>query len=82
MKACLRIFGGFLIISVLAAPLCAGEVEAPRRMGAGKIEKPERPRTRFRIKLQGKYGFIDKRGKVVIEPTFDWAAEFADGLAR
>ncbi|HEX7316285.1 MAG TPA: WG repeat-containing protein [Pyrinomonadaceae bacterium] len=28
-----------------------------------------------------KYGFIDKTGKVVIEPTFDEAESFSDGLA-
>lgn len=30
----------------------------------------------------GKYGFMDKTGKVVIHPQFDCAADFCDGLAR
>ena len=29
-----------------------------------------------------KYGFIDKNGKVVIEPQFDGADAFSEGLAR
>ena len=28
-----------------------------------------------------KYGFIDKNGKVVIEPQFDNAGNFSEGLA-
>lgn len=30
----------------------------------------------------GKYGFIDKTGKVVIEPRYDYAEPFSDGLAK
>ena len=29
-----------------------------------------------------KYGFIDKSGKVVIEPQFDWVSDFSEGLAK
>ena len=29
----------------------------------------------------GKWGFIDKTGKVVIPPQFDWTMEFSEGLA-
>ena len=28
-----------------------------------------------------KYGFINKKGKEVIEPQFDWAGDFVDGMA-
>jgi hypothetical protein len=28
-----------------------------------------------------KYGFIDKTGEMVIEPQFDWAFQFSEGLA-
>lgn len=30
----------------------------------------------------GTYGYIDKTGKLVIAPQFDWAREFSDGLAQ
>ena len=35
----------------------------------------------FQIKLNGKYGFIDKTGKVVIEPKFDAVSDFSEDLA-
>jgi hypothetical protein len=28
-----------------------------------------------------KWGYIDKSGKIVIEPQFDWALHFTEGLA-
>jgi hypothetical protein len=30
----------------------------------------------------GKYGFINRRGAVVLEPQYDYAADFIDGLAK
>jgi len=35
----------------------------------------------FRIIKDGKYGFIDQTGKVVIAPQFDSASDFSEGLA-
>lgn len=35
----------------------------------------------FVIKDGGKYGYIDSTGKVVINPQFDYASSFEDGLA-
>jgi hypothetical protein len=34
-----------------------------------------------RIKVKGKWGFIDKTGKVVVNPIYDDAKDFNDGLA-
>lgn len=39
------------------------------------------PSGRYRIRVKGKYGFIDKTGKTVIKPQFDGAMYFSDGLA-
>lgn len=36
----------------------------------------------FRIRENGKFGFIDKSGKVVIKPQFDSAEDFSEGLAQ
>lgn len=35
----------------------------------------------FRILKEGKFGFIDRTGKVVIKPQFDDAEDFSEGLA-
>ena len=33
------------------------------------------------VKVGGKWGFIDKTGQFVINPQFDWAWDFSEGLA-
>lgn len=33
------------------------------------------------VKINGKWGFVDKNGKIVIEPQYDDARSFANGLA-
>ncbi len=35
----------------------------------------------FRIIVDGKYGFIDLTGKVVVEPNFESVGKFSEGLA-
>ncbi|MGI7157691.1 WG repeat-containing protein, partial [Campylobacter coli] len=35
-----------------------------------------------RVGLNGKWGFIDKSGKFVIEPKFDSIWDFSEGLAK
>jgi hypothetical protein len=37
--------------------------------------------TLLRIKLNDKYGFIDKKGQIVIQPKYKYASDFSDGLA-
>jgi len=34
------------------------------------------------VRTGGRWGFIDKSGKIVINPQFDEAMAFTDGLAR
>jgi len=34
------------------------------------------------LKVGEKYGYIDKTGMIVIEPKFDTAGPFSEGLAR
>jgi hypothetical protein len=33
------------------------------------------------IRIDGKYGYMNKTGQIVIEPQFDYAASFSEGLA-
>lgn len=35
----------------------------------------------FPVNQQGKFGYIDQKGRVVIEPIYDWAFGFSEGLA-
>lgn len=35
-----------------------------------------------KVKVNGKYGFIDKTGKEIIPTKYDWAGDFNEGLAR
>ena len=32
--------------------------------------------------MASKYGFIDKNGKVVFEPQFEFVFDFSEGLAK
>jgi hypothetical protein len=36
---------------------------------------------RFPVTIEGKRGYIDKQGEIVIEPKFDQASHFSEGLA-
>ncbi len=37
---------------------------------------------RYPVNLNNKWGYINKRGKIVIDPEYDFAAEFHNGLGR
>jgi len=53
-----------------------------------EMESPLAQRTRgtppglARVKLSGKWGYIDRSGRIVINPQFEEAGDFAEGLAR
>ena len=36
----------------------------------------------FPVEVEGKFGYIDKTGKIVIAPKFDYASGFTEGLAE
>lgn len=35
-----------------------------------------------RVKKNGKWGYINKEGKLITKLQFDWAEDFRDGMAR
>ncbi|MEO5923435.1 MAG: WG repeat-containing protein [Bryobacteraceae bacterium] len=58
---------------ILVAAGFAETIEIPaKRHGAGPL---------FRIERGGKWGFMDRRGKTVISPQFDYARDYFGGLA-
>jgi hypothetical protein len=48
---------------------------------ATSCSKPRFSETLARIKIGDKWGYIDKTGKFVINPQFDFARDFSEGLA-
>jgi hypothetical protein len=59
----------FSFLSLLPLPLFAAATNQP-----GIIL--------YSIKKDGKYGYIDQEGKVIIEPQYESAAAFSEGLAQ
>jgi hypothetical protein len=59
------------VSQVLLAALCSPALAQPTPRTS-----PLRP-----IQQNGKWGYIDSGGKVVIKPQFAWAEEFSEGLA-
>ena len=50
-------------------------------IGGSYQEKKDSAATKPRIFGGGKWGYINKTGKMVIKPQFDYAKDFSDGLA-
>ena len=77
----LKILIFFLIIGIIS---CIGYFSLARNGYASeklisKIQKQDD--YRYIIEVNGKYGFINKSGKVVVEPQFDDANDFSEGIA-
>ncbi|HUE72526.1 MAG TPA: WG repeat-containing protein [Pirellulaceae bacterium] len=66
------IFLALLLIAPSTTPLQADDLDSP------KARAPDL----YRIWVDKKVGFIDKTGRVVIEPQFSWAYEFSEGLCQ
>ena len=49
--------------------------------GGGKVLGNDNLPTLFPVRVEGKYGYIDKKGKLVIQPQFSGASRFSEGLA-
>ena len=73
-----RILGLLILFSVLSIDLSRSlattiEKDPTKRKGAGPL---------FQIRRGKKWGFMDRSGKVMIEPRFDAEGDFFHGLAR
>jgi len=75
-----------IIIGVVAVGLllgCAGVRKAPESSGTGGPGLTSvAEEALFPIYQGGKWGYIDKSGDYVINPQFDYAWDFSEGLAR
>ena len=60
----------FVCLAVLASVSC------------GQQKEMKESSLLFPVKQDGKWGYIDKTGKIVINPQFDSATSFSKGLAR
>ena len=72
-----RISALLFALSLLCLACQNGNSPANDKGGGRKVEKSNR----FIIRENGKYGYMDKEGNVVINPQFDYAEGFSEGLA-
>src|SRR5262245_44498973 len=63
----------FLLLTATAAAILPGAEPA--------VDKADAPDL-FRIWVDRKVGFIDKAGRVVVEPQCQWAYEFSEGMCQ
>ena len=75
MKRMRFLWCGVVVVCVLAAPVAWSA--APE----GAEGTPGDQVMLFPIVKDGKWGYMDKAGKVVIEPQYDGAGDFSEGLA-
>ncbi|MEZ6136650.1 MAG: WG repeat-containing protein [Pirellulaceae bacterium] len=84
------IFLGMLFLPIDPAPaqqtspkaVPSSETQQPALINATKVDPANKTeRALFEISVNGKHGFIDKDGKIVIEPKYEKVFPFSDGLA-
>ncbi|MGI0489921.1 WG repeat-containing protein [Pantanalinema rosaneae CENA516] len=79
-----RLTIGFCVTLLMALPGCAqseqSSITCSEQDNASIQSKNNQPRL-FDIVQQGKWGFISRDGKVVIQPKFSSFKDFAEGLA-
>src|SRR3990172_9166167 len=57
-------------------------VTAPETTSTTGLDNPSAEAALFPIRVDGKWGYIDRQGRVVVEPQFDEAYPFSEGLGR
>jgi ethanolamine utilization microcompartment shell protein EutS len=74
--------GSVAVLAVLAMSLlpiaCRGSAFGDPNPRRG----PEQIPVRLPVAVGGKYGYIDRSGALAVQPTFDFASAFSDGLAE
>jgi hypothetical protein len=72
---------GLIVCLNLLAFSCASHDRRPSGVLSVAAKEAEGTARLFRIFENGKFGFIDRRGSVVIEPKFDEVEDFSEGFA-
>lgn len=68
-----RLWALYIVIFVAAAAIVGVLTAAKKNNNAETLLYP--------VEVDGKWGYINKAGKVVVEPAYAWADEFHDGVA-
>jgi hypothetical protein len=71
----------FRFLNVVCVTVLCSFANSPVRGEERAAEKPDVPDL-YRIWVEKKIGFIDRSGRVVIQPQFNWAYDFSEGLAQ
>lgn len=76
-----RVGNLFTCLTILS--LICGYLACNKMKETSVSREPSKKSNRlFRIIQNNKYGYIDKTGKVVISPQFEYAGAFSEGLAE
>lgn len=72
MFAKYRVLWFLMVIAVLPILMACGARQASTATGEGSL---------YRITVDGKYGYIDRTGKIIVAPKYDVSHDFSEGLA-
>ncbi len=68
--------------SLLVLVACSTQAKGRHSLSYGLVKhKVDKKPTRFLVKVEGKYGYIDRTGKLVVEPVYKYAFDFCGGRA-
>ena len=70
-----------MVCSILLAGIPAAQAQAAKAKLSGYDSIKEFSDGLAMVSKKEKYGFIDKKGNVVVKPKYEWAYQFSDGLA-
>ncbi len=72
------VFGSGVLLAALAIVVVFTRAGIEARL----VQQRAAPPGMARVKLTGKWGYIDRTGRIVINPQFEEAGDFSEGLAR
>lgn len=72
------LLSGWMLLAGLAMVIVSASEETEMRF----VQRRTAPLGLARVKLTGKWGYIDRTGRIVINPQFEEAGDFSEGLAR